>query len=75
MLEQVNALECAAHRFEIIKLERVGEHWLAQFAVDGKKYPHFYEPVSNVAGMNEQDFLRHMQAQSLTMMQLESEAA
>lgn len=75
MLDAVNRLETADHQFEIIKLTRAGEHWLAQFAIDGHKYPPFYEPVSNVIGMNEREFLRHMQAQSLTMVQFDQEAA
>lgn len=68
-LDTVNRLETADHTFEIIKLQRAGEHWLAQFAIDGRKYPPFYEPASNVCDMTESEFLRHMKAQSLTMTQ------
>jgi hypothetical protein len=69
VLDLVNRTEIQGHSFEIISLKRAGDHWLAQFAVDGRKYPPFYEPASNVIGMTEQEFLRHMKAQSITMMQ------
>jgi len=75
VLDLVNSLEIEGHKFEILKLESVGEHWFAQFAVDNRKYPPFYEPKVNTHGMKEQEFLRHMQAQSLTMMQYGEEAA
>lgn len=75
MLDLINSVECDGHKFEFIKLQRAGDHWLAQVAVDGKKYPPFYEPISNVYEMKEQEFLRHMQAQSLTMMQYGEEVA
>ena len=75
MLDTLNALETAGHRFERLRLERVGENWLVQFAIDGRKYPPFYEPHSNVQHMKEQEFLRHLEAQSLTAMQLVEEVA
>ena len=59
--------ELAGHRFEIMRLESVGEMWYAQFAVDGKPYPAFFEPKSNVHEMPEEDFLAYMKCQSLTM--------
>lgn len=74
VLDQVNSLEIEGHKFEVIKLERAGEHWFAQFAIDGKKYQPFYEPASNVHGMREPEFLRHMMAQSLTMIQYQEES-
>ena len=46
----------------------MGEMWFAQFAVDGKPYPAFYEPKSNVYHMPEDEFLAYMKCQSLTMM-------
>lgn len=71
MLDTINALETAGHRFELLKLERTGENWLVQFAIDGRKYPPFYEPHVNVINLREQEFMRHLQAQSLTMIGLE----
>jgi len=60
--------ELAGHRFEILRLESIGEMWYAQFAVDGKPYPAFFEPKSNVHYMREDEFLAYMKSQSLTMM-------
>lgn len=60
--------EIAGHRFEILRLESMGDQWLAQFAVDGKPYPAFFEPKSNVHHMPEDDFLAYLKCQSLTMM-------
>jgi hypothetical protein len=74
-LAHANATEVLGHKFEIIRLVSVGDHWFAQFAVDGRKYPPFYEPKANVTGMSEREFLTHLQAQSLTMMQYGEEAA
>lgn len=59
--------ELVGHRFEILHLDKTGECWLAQFAVDGKLYPPFYEPHANVVDLNEDDFLNHMRSQALTM--------
>lgn len=59
--------ELGNHYFEMIKLERRGEMWLAQFAIDGVKYPAFYEPHINVVEMDEDTFLKHMKSQSLGM--------
>ena len=61
--------EISGHSFEIIKLQREGEQWFAQFAIDGRKYPPFYEPHVNVVDMDEQTFLLHMKSQSLGMKQ------
>jgi hypothetical protein len=65
----VLAQELQEHTFEILKLEPCGEMWLAQFAIDGRKYPPFYEPKSNVAEMKQREFLDHMKSQSLGMME------
>jgi len=59
--------EIAGHRFEIMRLEQMGDFWLAQFAVDGRPYPSFFEPKSNVHHMREEEFLAYMKCQSLTM--------
>ena len=72
--DELNQLEIAGHRFELIRLEKSGDNWLVQFAIDGRKYPAFYEPHSNVAKMDRHQFLRHLQAQSLTSMQMVMEA-
>jgi hypothetical protein len=58
------------HTFEIIQLQRMGPEWLAQFAVDGIKYPAFLEPHANVADLeDESDFLHYMEGQALTYAQ------
>ncbi len=68
--------ELEGHRFEILHLEPRGEHWLAQFAVDGKPYPPFFEPKQNVVGFDEELFLKHMRSQALTMQEyVEQKAA
>lgn len=59
--------ELAGHRFEILRLEAMGEMWYAQFAVDGRPYPAFFEPKQNVHHLSEEDFLAYMKCQSLTM--------
>ena len=59
--------ELEGHSFEILKLEKPSEHWLVQFAVDGKPYPPFFEPHHNVADLKEEEFLSHMKSQALTM--------
>jgi hypothetical protein len=59
--------EIVGHRFEILRLESMGEMWYAQFAVDGRPYPAFFEPKSNVDAMKEDEFLAYMKCQSLTM--------
>jgi len=71
VLSEINDLETSGHRFELLELKKVGENWLVQFAIDGRKYPPFYEPHVNVHGLGEQEFLKHLQAQSLTMIGLE----
>jgi len=71
VLSEINALETAGHRFELLKLEKAGENWFVQFAIDGRKYPPFYEPHVNVRNLSEREFLQHLQAQSLTMIGLE----
>ena len=50
-----------------MRLESMGEMWYAQFAVDGRPYPAFFEPKSNVHSMKEDEFLAYMKCQSLTM--------
>jgi hypothetical protein len=60
--------ELSGHHFEILRLENMGEMWYAQFAVDGRAYPAFFEPKSNVHHMLEPEFLAYMKCQSLTMM-------
>jgi hypothetical protein len=68
--------ELEGHRFEMLHLEPRGEHWLAQFAVDGRPYPPFFEPKQNVEGFDEQTFLDHMKSQALTMQEyVEQKAA
>jgi hypothetical protein len=59
--------EIVGHRFEIMRLESMGEMWFAQFAVDGRPYPAFFEPKSNVHQMAEDEFLAYMKCQALTM--------
>lgn len=68
--------ELVGHRFEIIHLDKVGDCWLAQFAVDNKLYPPFYEPHHNVVDLDEEGFLNHMRSQALTMQEyMERKAA
>ena len=64
----INYPEIAGHRFEMIRLERLGEMWYVQWAVDGRLYPAFFEPHNNVSHMPESEFLAYMKCQSLTMM-------
>lgn len=59
--------ELAGHQFELLRLEQMGEMWYAQFAIDGRPYPAFFEPKQNVHHMTEEDFLAYMKCQSLTM--------
>ena len=59
--------ELEGHTFERLQLRKVGEMWLGQYAVDGKPYPPFFEPHSNVVDMDEDTFLSHMKSQALTM--------
>ena len=68
--------ELEGHTFERITLEKVSDYWLAQYAVDGKLYPPFFEPHHNVAELNEEEFFDHMKAQALTMQEyVEQKAA
>lgn len=67
-MEGIGHPELAGHSFEILHLKQDGEMWFAQFAVDGKPYPAFFEPKSNVHHMKESEFLDYMRCQSLTMM-------
>ena len=58
------------HQFEILKLVREGEHWIAHIAVDGHPYINgkkveFIEPHVNVMDMREQEFLPYMYGQAL----------
>jgi hypothetical protein len=59
--------EIVGHQFEIMRLEDMGEMWFAKFAVDGRPYPAFFEPKSNVSQMLEPEFLAYMKCQALTM--------
>lgn len=61
--------ELQGHSFERIHLEKRGECWLAQYAVDGKLYPPFFEPHENVAELSEEEFFDYMKSQALTMQQ------
>jgi hypothetical protein len=68
--------ELEGHKFEMLQLTKVGEMWLGKFAVDGKAYPPFFEPHSNVVEMDEETFLQHMKSQALTMQEyVEQKAA
>ena len=60
--------ELAGHHFELMRLEAMGEMWYAQFAVDGRPYPAFFEPKSNVHHMREDEFLAYLKTQAITMM-------
>ena len=57
------------HIFERMKLQRHGDHWLVQFAVDGVPYPAFIEPHSNVVDYTEEEFLQYLAGQALTFAQ------
>jgi len=60
--------EASRHSFEILQLEKAPNGcWLAQFAIDGKSYPSFYEPCENVYEMSTEEFIAYMQLQALTM--------
>lgn len=61
--------ELEGHQFEILKLSREGENWLAQFAIDGIPFPPFYEPHCNVIEMKQDEFIDHMKSQALTVVQ------
>lgn len=75
-MDAIGYPELTGHHFEILYLGRRGEMWLAQFAVDGKPYPPFFEPHANVVDMEEPLFLDHMKSQALTMQQwVEQKAA
>jgi hypothetical protein len=63
----LEGIELEGHSFEILKLTKEGENWLAQFAVDGVPYPPFYEPHANVVDMDGDSFLVHMKSQALTV--------
>lgn len=66
-LKNVEAMEISGHSFDILKLEKQGENWLAAFAVDGELAPPFYEPHQNVADLKSEEFLIHMKSQALAM--------
>jgi len=55
------------HTFDILTLRQEGEHYLVHIAVDGFKSAPFFEPVSNVYGMTEEQFLPYIKEQALTM--------
>jgi hypothetical protein len=61
--------ELSGHTFELLGLERRGEFWLAQFAVDGRKYEPFYDPYVNSLEMDESAFMSHLKSQSLGMVE------
>lgn len=45
----------------------MGDMWYAHFAVDGRPYPAFFEPKSNVHHMRTEEFEEYMKSQALTM--------
>lgn len=59
--------EIAGHLFEILELKPMGDMWYAHFAVDGRPYPAFFEPKSNVHHMRTEEFEEYMKSQALTM--------
>lgn len=65
----LESLELEGHTFELLQMDKQGENWLARFAVDGVPYPPFYEPHVNVIEMPSDQFMIHMKAQALTMVQ------
>jgi hypothetical protein len=67
--------ELDGHNFELLVLRRDGEQWLAQFAVDGRKYPSFFEPHCNVAHLDEPSFHAHLKSQALNMMEYVNDPA
>jgi hypothetical protein len=67
--------ELIGHKFEMLRLVKDGECWLAQFAVDGRPYPPFFEPHGNVVDMTEDQFLDHMRSQALTMQEYVDQSA
>jgi hypothetical protein len=70
MMQGLHSADLAGHNFEIIRLERLGPEWIAQFAVDGVLYPSFLEPHANVVDLrDESEFMAYMQGQALTYAQ------
>jgi len=64
----MNSPELCQHAFEILQLEKSPNGcWLAQFAIDGKSYPSFYEPCENVHEMDHAEFLTYMKLQALAI--------
>jgi hypothetical protein len=62
--------DLSGHTFERMKLQRHGDHWLVQFAVDGVSYPAFIEPHQNLVECStEQEFLAYLEGQALTFAQ------
>lgn len=63
-------LELQGHQFEILKLKREGEHWVAHIAVDGNAYVgknpiEFIEPHVNVMDMPDKEFIPYLYGQAL----------
>ena len=58
------------HRFDILRLVREGEHWLAHIAVDGQPTIHgkkieFIEPHANVVDLSPKEFEPYLFGQAL----------
>jgi hypothetical protein len=69
-----------SHQFEILKLTREGEHWIAHIAVDGQPYVNghkveFIEPHVNVMDMPEREFLPYLYGQALGLYEHYRESA
>jgi len=63
----MNSPELSQHVFEILYMDKASNGcWLAQYAIDGKKYRPFYEPCVNVHAMNTEEFEEYMKLQALT---------
>jgi len=70
LLDEINSLELNGHVIERVGgIVRVGEYWKAQFAIDGQLYPPFFEHASHVEGLGQDALYRHLQAQSLTLIE------
>lgn len=66
----ITQLELAGHQFEILKLRREGEHWLAHIAVDGHSHVgknpiEFIEPHVNVMDLSRSEFEPYLFGQAL----------
>lgn len=50
---------------ELVALDKVQDCWRVTAAVDGVKYPPFYEPVTNVEHLGEDDLMQHLKEQAV----------